>query len=83
MSKHEVVEPAESDTITPRDAAEIIGCHYTTLMGYIESGRLTAVRPLGKGRGKPVLVSRSDAKKLKRELRTVTGPGRRVASASK
>ena len=73
----------QPEYITPSQAAAIIGCHKETVLAYVQREELPAVRPLGYGRGRPVLIIKSDAVELRKRLRVVTGPGRRIASATK
>lgn len=61
------------DPIGPHEAAKVIGCGYGTLLRYIDAGRLTAVRPLGRGRGKPIILSRRQVQKFAEAYRVVTG----------
>lgn len=43
-------------TVSINDAASRIGCGYETVRIYVRTGLLTAVRPLGKGPGKPTFI---------------------------
>jgi len=71
---------APNDNITPAEAAKIVGCCKDTILRYITDGALAATRPLGYGRGKPVIIRRADVVKLKADLEIVSGPGRKIAS---
>lgn len=59
---------SREDYISPGDAAEIIGCHRETVLAHIKAGLLAAHRPLGYGRGKPVLILRKDAVEYAKSL---------------
>lgn len=58
----------DPDFISPSQAATIIGCHKETVIGYVDAGLLPAKRPLGRGRGKPILIRRTDAERFKRKV---------------
>ena len=80
--EHASTATAEPEYITPSEAAGIIGCHKETVLAYVQREQLPALRPLGFGRGRPVLILKSDAVELRKRLRVVTGPGRKIASAT-
>lgn len=40
-------------TLTYREAAHRIGCHYETLRTWVRNGAFTAIRPYGEGHGRP------------------------------
>ena len=62
------------ETIGPHEAAKLIGCGYSTLLRLIDAQRITATRPLGRGRGKPILLERGEVERFAKAYRIVTGP---------
>lgn len=80
---HVTAKTAEPEYITPAQAAAVIGCHKETVLAYVQREQLPALRPLGYGRGRPVLILKRDAISLRKRLQVVTGPGRKIASAAK
>jgi excisionase family DNA binding protein len=39
-------------SLTYREAAALLGCHYETIRDWVAAGTFTDLRPLGKGRGR-------------------------------
>ncbi len=61
--------------IGPKEAAEVLGCGYETVLRYVADGKLSATRPLGLGPGKPILLDEGEVFRFRDALRIVTGRG--------
>jgi excisionase family DNA binding protein len=63
-----------SDLMTPKQVAGVLQLSLSSISRMCADGRLTAIRPLGEGRGKPVRITAESVRKAMTPVITKSSP---------